>query len=352
MRCRGVGDHRAHRRVSRPGARDRPRNRRRCRPCPCLTSRSASSDVQAQLRDRYTALTSTIADTGASPATRADAYGEMGKLFLAAEYFDAAEACFVNAGTLAPADMRWPYFLGHALRRGNRLEEAAAAFTRALAAAAQSRAEPRLAERSCIWPRIGLTRHSNCSTRAQALEPRSGAVLYGLGPCRAGDEGLPEGGDVSRGRADDRAGRPRGFTIRSRWPTAGSATVEQAEAHLRQRGEVDLPPVDPLMAEVAGLLQNAAAYETRGAQALDARDWPEAVTQLSKAIEIAPGNAFTHLNLGTALLHAGQSRARARAVPGGRSPDAVARARALRDRRADGDTWARRGSRSRRSPTP
>ena len=43
------------------------------------------------------------------------------------------EACFVNAGTLAPSDMRWPYYLGHALRRGNRLEQAAAAFARALA---------------------------------------------------------------------------------------------------------------------------------------------------------------------------------------------------------------------------
>ena len=58
------------------------------------------------------------------------------------------------------------------------------------------------------------------------------------------------------------------------------------------------------MGEVADLLQNAAAYETRGAQALDARDWPGAIAQLTKAIEIAPRNAYTRLNLGTALLHA------------------------------------------------
>jgi hypothetical protein len=47
----------------------------------------------------------------------------MGKLFLAAEYFDAAEACFVNAGTLAPSDMRWPYYLAHAYRRSNRNDQ-------------------------------------------------------------------------------------------------------------------------------------------------------------------------------------------------------------------------------------
>jgi lipoprotein-releasing system permease protein len=36
--------------------------------------------------------------------------------FVAAEYFDAAEACFTNARTLAPDDMRWPYYLGHVFR--------------------------------------------------------------------------------------------------------------------------------------------------------------------------------------------------------------------------------------------
>jgi tetratricopeptide (TPR) repeat protein len=78
---------------------------------------------------------------------------------------------------------------------------------------------------------------------------------------------------------------------------------------MRERGEVDLPPVDPLMGEVAGLLQYAAAFETRGAQALDARDWATAVEQLSKAASLAPGNAFTRLNLGTAFYMQGRADA-------------------------------------------
>ncbi|PYR26714.1 MAG: hypothetical protein DMF98_08100, partial [Acidobacteria bacterium] len=41
------------------------------------------------------------------------AYGELGKLLMAATYFDAAEVCYLNAQTLAPIDMRWPYYLGH-----------------------------------------------------------------------------------------------------------------------------------------------------------------------------------------------------------------------------------------------
>jgi tetratricopeptide (TPR) repeat protein len=265
----------------------------------------ASSDVQAQLRARYTALTKTIADTGASPATRADAYGEMGRMFLAAEYFDAAQTCFVNAGALAPADMRWPYFLGHALRRGNRLEEAAAAFTRALAV--QPNHVP-----SLIWGaelQLASNRPDAAQQlldRAQAIEPRSGAVLYGLGRTALATQDYQKAVTYLE---DALTIAPDATRIH--YPLAmayrGLGNRQQAESHLRQRGEVDLPPVDPLMADVAGLLQNASAYETRGAQALDARDWPLAVTQLTKAIEIAPRNAFTHLNLGTAFFMQGKA---------------------------------------------
>ena len=67
-----------------------------------------------------------------SPAALAAAYGEMGKLFIAAEYYDAAEACFGNAGELAPVDMRWPYYLGHAYRRGNQNDAGRDALRRAL----------------------------------------------------------------------------------------------------------------------------------------------------------------------------------------------------------------------------
>jgi len=88
----------------------------------------------------------------------------------------------------------------------------------------------------------------------------------------------------------------------------GVGNTRQAEAHLRLRGEVDLPPADALMGELGGLLKNAAAYETRGAEEIDARRWPEAVVQLRKAVEIAPGNGFTRLNLGTALYMTGDSK--------------------------------------------
>ena len=141
---------------------------------------SASPEVQARLRERHEALTRTIDNTASTPSALADAYGDMGKLFLAAEYFDAAEACFVNAGALAPSEMRWPYYLGHAYRRSNRNDQAAQAFERALTI--QPNHVP-----SLVWlaeMRLAANRPDDADRlleTARGIEPQSGAVLYGLG---------------------------------------------------------------------------------------------------------------------------------------------------------------------------
>src|SRR5262245_30531321 len=73
---------------------------------------SAAESVQKQIRDRYQSLQAAL-DRKDQPRELATAFGETGKLFIAAEYYDAAEACLRNAQQLAPDDMRWPYFLGH-----------------------------------------------------------------------------------------------------------------------------------------------------------------------------------------------------------------------------------------------
>ena len=56
----------------------------------------------------------------------------MGNLLLAAEYFDAAEACYLHAQSLAPDDVRWPYYLGHVYMTKAELGKAVTSFERAL----------------------------------------------------------------------------------------------------------------------------------------------------------------------------------------------------------------------------
>src|SRR4029453_4477171 len=89
-------------------------------------------NVQAQGRDLYSSLTRLIDDRSTSDGDLGAAYGKLGMLLQAAEYYDAAEPCYRNAQTLVPGEVRWPYFLGHLHMSRGETEKAEVAFKRAL----------------------------------------------------------------------------------------------------------------------------------------------------------------------------------------------------------------------------
>src|SRR5437867_540 len=93
---------------------------------------AAAEPVRVQLRDRFASLTRTIHDGHAPAVDLAAAYGEMGKLLMAAEYREEAEACFLNAESLTPNQFKWPYYLGHLYRARGDAAQSTAAFERAV----------------------------------------------------------------------------------------------------------------------------------------------------------------------------------------------------------------------------
>ena len=194
----------------------------------------AADSVQAQLRERYASLTLKVGDAGTSADDLADAYGEMGKLFVAAEYLDAAESCFANAQALVPGDMRWPYYLGHVFRFRNEPAKAAAFFAQSLTL------EPDHVP-TLVWlgeMRLAQNRPDAAErlfTRALAIQSRSTAALYGLGRAALARQRVRAGGHPSGGGARARAAGRRASTIRWRWPTvdwaiAGTPTPTSASA--------------------------------------------------------------------------------------------------------------------------
>lgn len=260
---------------------------------------NASAPVQEQIRVRYASLQAAIANARSPAAELAAAYGEMGKLFIAAEYLDAAAGCLRNAATLEPRDMRWPYLLGHVYRYRDDPPAAARYFEQALALAPGH--VPGL-----VWlaeMRLALDEPEQAEallTRAASLAPASGAVLYGLGRAALARKDYRTA--VTRFEEALEGSPPRSrihYALALAYRELGDEV--KAREQLRLRGEVEIAPVDPLLDELARLLQNAAAYEVRGAQAVGAGQWEEAVRNLRKASELAPGNASTRLNLGTAL---------------------------------------------------
>ena len=259
----------------------------------------AAVPVQERIRTRFGSLQAVLGRADAPPAELANAFGEMAKLFIAAEFFDHAQACLGNARLLAPAEMQWPYLLGHVLRFKNDIPAAKGAFGEALKQAPNHvptlvwLADMHLAQSEADQAQPLLI-------KAQSLDAESGAVRFALGRLALARQDYAQAvthleAALARGPQATRIHYPLALAYR------GLGNSRKAEEHLALRGEVDLPPTDPILQELENLLENAAAYEARGSKALEARQWPEAVANLQKAVSLEPDNALTHLNLGTAL---------------------------------------------------
>ena len=87
--------------------------------------------ARAQMQARQTALTTALANK-VSDQDLAREFGETGKLLMAATDLERAEPCLLNAQTLAPADPRWPYYLGHVYRIRGPLQKAVESFEQVL----------------------------------------------------------------------------------------------------------------------------------------------------------------------------------------------------------------------------
>lgn len=268
-------------------------------------SRMAES-AREQIRQRYASLMQKIEDPRSTIAGLSDAYGETGKLFMAAEKFDAAESCYLNALALAPNDVRWAYYLGHVYRNRSEPVKAARFFERTL----QSRSNDVAA---LVWLGDVLLAQGRPDaaepplTKALSLEPRLAAALFGLGRAALARHDYARAARyMEQALALDQQAsiihHPLAMAYR------GLGEPRKAEAHLQQRGStrVVFPP-DPLMHELEELLATVPAYEIRGAKALDRGEWAAAAAYFRKGVELAPQNPSIRYRLGTALLMAGDA---------------------------------------------
>ncbi len=258
-----------------------------------------AAPVQAQLRDQYAAVTRVKDDLASSPADRAAAYGELGRLLLAAESFAAAEPCFFNAHELAPNEARWPYYLAHVYRLEGDSQEAASSFERTL----QIRPDdvPAL-----VWlgnSYLDQGRSSEAEplfARALTLQPRLAAAQYGLGRTAAAKREYKQAIEhFEAALALDPRASSIHYALAAAYRSAGQP--DKAEVHLRQRGAVEVAPPDPVMQELADVLRSSIAYERRGDRAVAAGDFGSAVTQFRKGLELAPDSLPLRQKLATTL---------------------------------------------------
>ena len=263
--------------------------------------------VRQQMAERHQALVAMVAAPGTPTADLARAYGEVGTLLMAAEYFEAAEPYLLHAQALAPNETRWPYYLGHAYMARTAPAKAVTSFQQVL------RLQPAdLA--TLVWlgnlyldqgePQLAAPLFS----QALAVQPQIVAALFGLGRAALARREFARAADQLEQvlAADPRASIAH-YPLALAYRGLGDTT--RAEAHLRQQGGVEVGPPDPLMVELRGLLRGAVAEEARGVRALDSRAFNAAVQSFRKAVDLAPENPSLHHKLGTALSLAGNTNA-------------------------------------------
>jgi tetratricopeptide (TPR) repeat protein len=261
--------------------------------------------ARQQMQTRFASLKATVENRASTPEDLAAAYGEMGKLLMAATHLDAAEACYLNAQALAPRDRRWPYYLGHIYKGKGPLEKSVAAFEQALTLAPNDVA-------AIVWLGEAYLARGRADAadplfaKALALQP-SAAAWFGSGRAALTQK------DYARAvknlnealRLDPRASA-------AHYPLAlayrGLGDLRKAEAHLAQKGDIEPRPPDPFMAEIDGLLQSAEAYNVRGGRELEAGNWNAAADYFRKGLELAPNDASLRHRLGTALYQMGDAR--------------------------------------------
>ena len=255
--------------------------------------------VQAQITAQHDVLTRTLASGTSTVVERADAYGELAKLFMAAQLPEAAVATFQNAQSLDPTDYRWPYYLAQLARSQGDLPKAAGLFDRvlqlkpddvdtlvwygdlSLAAGKADLAEPMFA-------------------RALQLDPQSVSARFGEGRAwlAKGDnkKAIEFLEDVLRMNPKATAAH---YPLSVAYNALGDA-AKSAE-HLRLRRDGRIAPRDTLMVELDSLLQSPQTFESLGIRKLDEEDWPAAAEQFRKGLALAPESAALHHRLGTAL---------------------------------------------------
>ena len=260
--------------------------------------------VRDQVRAQHASLMAIVETPTANAAARADAYGDMGKLLMAAALHDAAEPHLRRAQTLAPDDARWPYYLGHLHRTTGALEDSVAAFDGVL----RLRPDDAL---TLLWLGevhllLGRPEEAEPLFRTQlAMQPDSVVAHVGIGRAALAvsdyaraveflEEGLRLSGQTAVG-----VHYPLALAYR------GLGRLDRAEAHLRQRADVAILAEDPLMEELDTLIESPRAYERRGNRALSRGDWVTAAEHFRRGLVLEPADRTLRHRLGTVLFQMG-----------------------------------------------
>ena len=252
--------------------------------------------VQRQLEAAYANLLPRGEDAGLAAMERGEAYGELGRLFMAASLPTSAEPALRNARVLTPANPEWAYYLAQLLRAQGNIADAVELFQEAVQQEPEDLA-------TLYWlgqTYLDLNRTVAAEaafTRALAAHPESPAARAGLGQSAFASR------DYTRAVAELEAAVemvPAGSALHYPLALAYRALGDEtsAERHVALVGREEVPPPDPRMAAIENLLDSALVHERRGVEAMDRGLLLEAMAEFRDGLTAAPpGDSAMRLSL-------------------------------------------------------
>jgi tetratricopeptide (TPR) repeat protein len=271
----------------------------------------ADPAVQKQVRERYQSMLDTLKKPDTTSEERARAYGSIGMVLQAAEYYDAAEPAYLNAQALMPQEPRWPYFLAHLHKSRGKTAESIAAFTRVLVLSPND-------VPTMIWLGRAYLDQGEADKaeplfeRARQLAPQVPSVLVGLGQAALARRDF---GRAASTLEEALSLDPGLQSVHSPLAMAyrGLGDTAKAEAHLKLWKNTEVLVPDPFRRELDLALESGLSYELRGVRALEQNDYKAAAEFFRKGVDITPGTSALGRSLrhklGTAMYMNGDVRA-------------------------------------------
>ena len=257
--------------------------------------------VANQFREQRAAFERVAAQTQVSDKDLAAAYYALGRIGHAYEFFDTAEASYVNALRLTPQDSASLHLLGYLYQQTGRYDEAVERYSAARRAAPNDPVvRAHLAE---VY--LHVNRFADAGDIFQDLVDVFPVVARaGLGEIALRNGRFNEAVEhleAAIARAPNAASIHYSLGMAYR----GLGRLEQARSHLAHRASGSYHPADPLVDSLTSLLRGERAHVVLGRRAYEAGEFEDARAAFAKAVEAVPSSAEARVGLGMALAQIG-----------------------------------------------